>query len=226
MKNSRAFLSLSASVLSLWFASCKVEFVPAEYKWTDTSDVSFYDSVYGEGFSKESGCTKITSDGTFNASSGKYRICNWMLSYDSKKDGKKRQISEVCGFEAKVKCSFAEGSTGAAGIQWMNDSSYDFYFFKVFGDGRFEIKISTDDINKILLSVSREESGIKAGEFCTIKAESQPDGDTKVFVNGSLVYTIRKDDLKIVPGRLAYAYYCRNAGNAWIQLLGYQQLEG
>lgn len=212
-----------ASVLVFCLCSCRAEvFYPAEYNWIDTSDVPFYDSVYGEGFSKESDCTKITSSGTYNASSGKYRILNWLLSYDIENDGKNRQISAVYGFEAKVKSVFQDGE---AGIQWMNEKNYDFYWFRIGGDGTFRIQTSIGDKKETLCNIPSAESGIQIGEFNTIKVEGLPNRNTNVYVNGKQVYTIEAEDLKITPGRLAYAYSCKSGGNAWIQLLSYQQVK-
>ncbi len=222
MKNLKILFVSFVLVLSFSLCSCKDECKFVEYNWIDTSNIALYDSTYGEGFSKDDGCTKITTNGTYNASSQKYKVVNWMLSYDTENDGKNRQISNVYGFETKVKSSFSDG---AAGIQWLNEKNYDFYYFKISGNGTFEIKSSIGSESKTICKFSSAESGIKINEFNTIKVKSQSNEDISVYINEKQVFKIAAEDLQIIPGRLAYAYSCKSSGNAWIQLLSYQKIK-
>lgn len=196
-----------------------------EYKWIDTSGILFTTSTSANsnGFFKDGEYTKITS-----SSGTSSKVISWMLSYDINSDGKNVQISKATGFEAKIKCSFS-GSDDGAGIQWHDDStkSSNLYWFKICSDGRFEIKKSIGSDSKLTssLKISASESNVKTGEFNRIKVEAQPNGNTKILINDKLVCTFGEGELEITPGRFSYAYSCKSSGNAWIQLLSYQQVK-
>lgn len=196
-----------------------------EYKWIDTSNIPFAtsDAANASGFSKDGEYTKITS-----SSGTSSKVISWMLSYDINSDGKNMQISKSTGFEAKIKCSFSDSDDGA-GIQWHDDStkSYNLYWFKICSDGRFEIKKSIGSDSKLtsFITLSSSESNVKTGEFNKLKVEARPNGDTNILINGKIVYTFEEGNLEITPGRFSYAYSSKTGGNAWIQLLSYQQVK-
>lgn len=192
--------------------TAKWNFVAYEYTFTDTSDYTV--STSGSTiFTPDGEYTKVTY--TKNTSS----INNWVLNYNSKSIGK------VHGFEFKAKCN---DKMDFAGIQWFNTSGYDCYYFEVCGDGSFKIR---SHIGSTWTTPYNKKDYVNKNDFNTINVKAKANSDYEIFVNGNHVFTIKKDELLITPGSIAYAVSpakgtsSSSPANAWLKLLSFQQIK-
>lgn len=180
-----------------------------EYSINDTSSVEVNptgNSTFSKG---ENGYTKATP-----TSGGS--ISNWVINYPD------NRTKPAYGFEASIKC---DSDIGWAGIQWFTGASgYDCYYFEVGGDGTFKIQSHIGDEWLSLLYLREEDKTIKKGDYNKIEMKATKMSDFEIYVNGKKVYTIKKDDLKITPGFLAFAANGKK-GTAWLKLTKVQQVK-
>lgn len=141
----------------------------------------------------------IVSSGT-----GGDTISNWMFPNIGTK---------ITGFEAVVKIN---ENMDRCGIEWndvQNSSpTYTLYWFNIVSDGKFRIdhcKYNSGTKKSTwtkIKEISKEESHIELTKLNKIKVRQTDSGKTEVYVNGYLVHTIGKENLKINPGVVGISY--------------------
>ena len=119
---------------------------------------------------------------------------------------------------------------GWAGALWYNTSGYNSYTFEVHGDGSFRVQFHNYDESKWekVIDLSAENSHIIQNDFNTIAMVPTRDSDFEVYVNGYKVGTIKRNELKITPGKIYYAATATKkgtTGNAWLKFMNYSQLK-
>lgn len=189
--------------------TAKWELTGYEYKITDTSNVEVNPTGNTTFAKDEGGYTKATPT---NGGS----ISNWVINYPD------NRTKPAYGFEASIKC---DSNIGWAGIQWFTGASgYDCYYFEVGGDGTFKIQSHIGDEWKTLVNYPATSSGIIKNDYNTVVMEGTKMSDFIIYVNGTKMYTIKSDELKITPGFLAFAANGKK-GTAWLKLTKVQQVK-
>lgn len=201
--------------------TAKWDFNHYDYDTTDYS-MNVFPSSGNSNFSVDGQYTKITVSST--------SISNFVIS---KKVGEINcSLSDVYGFEFKIKC---DTSIQWAGLQWLNISGYDCYYFEVYGDGTFKVVSritvtnngtqSTKSTNEI--SLKPENSHIIKQDFNTIRMYPTRNSDFEVYVNGYKIGTIEREKLKIIPGPIAVCGTAKKSGSkgsGWFKLMSYEQV--
>lgn len=187
-----------------------------EYQKTDTSDYVI-NPQGNSSFSADNGYMKATVSST--------SVSNWGLS--RQENGINYTLPNIYGFEQKVKC---DTKIGWAGALWYNTSGYNSYTFEVHGDGSFVVQFHNYDESKWekVIELKAEDSHIVQNDFNTIAMVPTRTSDFEIQVNGNTVGTIKRDELKITPGKIFYAATAKKkgtTGNAWLKFLNYSQLK-
>lgn len=187
-----------------------------EYQKTDTSNYVI-NPQGNSSFSDDNGYIKATVSTT--------SISNFGLS--RQENGVNYPLPNTYGFEQKVKC---DTKIGWAGALWYNTSGYNSYTFEVHGDGSFRVQFHNYDESKWekVIDLSAENSHIIQNDFNTIAMVPTRDSDFEVYVNGYKVGTIKRNELKITPGKIYYAATATKkgtTGNAWLKFMNYSQLK-
>lgn len=148
-------------------------------------------------------------------------IPNWVIS--RKENGNNYQLSDVYGFELKVKC---DTEIDWAGMEWLNKTSYNCYYFEVHGDGSFKVRFHDNDNKKwtTVIELKATDSHVNKNGFNTIKVEPTVNSDFEVYVNDNLVGTIERTELSITPGPIAFAGSGKK-GSALLKLMSYKQVK-
>lgn len=148
-------------------------------------------------------------------------IPNWGIS--RKENGINYQLSDVYGFEFKVKC---DTEIDWAGMQWLNKSGYNCYYFEVHSDGKFLVRFHDNDNKKwtTVIELKATDSHVTKNGFNTIKVEPTVNSDFEVYVNDNLVGTIKRTELQITPGPIAFAGSGKK-GSALLKLMSYKQVK-
>lgn len=195
--------------------TAKWNFVKYEYNVNDTSSKNVGTS--------SSTTFSVDGDGIKAVySSYSSSINNWMLTSIAPEN--------AYGFEEKVK---ANSQMSFVGIQWLNSSgesgtTYNCYYFEITGDGKFLIRSHIGDKWETYYSKS---DYVVSGDFNVMKMTATKTSDFECYINGHLVYTIKKEDLKITPGKLAYAVSpakgtsSSKKAEGWMKLLNYQSIK-
>lgn len=182
----------------------KWELTGYEYKITDTSNVEVNPSGNSTFSKGENGYTKATVKADNS-------ISNWVINYPD------NRTKPAYGFEAKVKC---DSNVGWAGIQWFTgESGFDCYYFEVGGDGTFKIQTHIGNQWNTVITYPANSSGVKITDYNTVVMEATKMSDFIIYVNGTELYTIKKDELKITPGFLAFAATGKKGGSTGTALL-------
>lgn len=194
----------------------KWDFNHYDYTKTDTSNYVI-NPQGNSSFSADNGYMKATVSST--------SISNWGLS--RQENGINYALSNVYGFEQKVKC---DTNIGWAGVLWYNIKGYNSYTFEVHGDGSFRVQFHNYDENKWekIIDLSAENSNIVQNKFNTLAMVPTRDSDFEVQINGNTVGTIKRNELKITPGSIYYAATAKNGkteGNAWLKFMSYSQIK-
>lgn len=194
----------------------KWDFNHYEYKKTDTSDYVI----------NPQGNSSFSADGEYmKATVSTTSISNWGLS--RQENGINYALPNVYGFEQKIKC---DTKIGWAGVLWYNTSGYNSYTFEVHGDGSFRVQFHNYDESKWekVIDLKAENSHIIQNDFNTLAMVPTSNSDFEVKINGNTVGTIKRDELKITPGKIYYAASAKKkgtTGNAWFKFLSYSQLK-
>lgn len=187
-----------------------------DYKETDTSDYVI-NPQGNSNFSAEDGYMKATVSST--------SVSNWGLS--RQENGVNYTLPNIYGFEQKVKC---DTKIGWAGTLWYNTSGYNSYTFEVHGDGSFRVQFHNYDESKWekIIDLSAENSHIIQNDFNTLALVPTRNSDFEVQINGNTVGTIKREELKITPGKIYYAATAKKkgtTGNAWLKFLSYSEIK-
>lgn len=188
------------------------------YDYTKTDTSNYVINPQGNStFSADNGYMKATTKST--------SISNWGLSRQV--DGINYGLSNVYGFEQKVKC---DTKIGWAGALWYNISGYNSYTFEVHGDGSFRVQFHNNDENKWekIIDIKAEDSHIIQNDFNTLALVPTRASDFEIIINGNKVGTIKREDLKITPGGIFYAATAKKSGttgSAWLKFISYSQLK-
>ena len=187
-----------------------------DYTKTDTSNYVI-NPQNNSSFSAEGEYMKATVSTT--------SISNWGLS--RQENGINYGLSNVYGFEQKVKC---DTKIGWAGALLYNVSGYNSYTFEVHGDGSFRVQFHNYDESKWekIIDLKAEDSHIVQNEFNTLALVPTRSADFEVKINGNTVGTIKREELKITPGPLFYAATAKKKGTkgtALLKFLSYTQIK-
>lgn len=177
---------------------------------------------YSANVVEPTGNTSFSVDGEYTKIKPKSSsIPNWGIS--RKENGINYQLSDVYGFEFKVKC---DTEIDWAGMQWLNKSGYNCYYFEVHSDGSFKVRFYDYDNKKesTIIKLKATESHVNKNNFNTIKVEPTVNSDFKVYVNDNLVGTIERTELSIIPGPIAFAGSGKK-GSALLKLMSYKQVK-
>lgn len=196
--------------------NAKWNFNHYEYKKTDTSDYVI-NPQGNSSFSAEDGYMKATVSST--------AVSNFGLS--RQENGVNYTLPNIYGFEQKVKC---DTKIGWAGVLWYNISGYNSYTFEVHGDGSFRVQFHNYDESKWekIIDLSAENSHIIQNDFNTLAMVPARNSDFEIQINGNTVGTIKREELKITPGKIYYAATAKKKGtkgNAWLKFMSYSQLK-
>lgn len=188
------------------------------YEYTKTDTSNYVINPQGNtSFSVDDGYMKATVSTT--------SVSNFGLS--RQEDGKNYVLPNVYGFEQKVKC---DTKIGWAGTLWYNTSGYNSYTFEVHGDGSFRVQFHNYDESKWekIIDLSAENSHIIQNDFNTLALVPTRNSDFEVQINGNTVGTIKREELKITPGKIYYAATAKKkgtTGNAWLKFLSYSEIK-
>lgn len=184
-----------------------------DYTTTDYS-ANVVEPTGNSSFSVDGEYTKIQPKSSSN-------IPNWVIS--RKENGNNYQLSDVYGFELKVKC---DTEIDWAGMEWLNKTSYNCYYFEVHGDGKFLVRFHDNDNKKwtTVIELKATDSHVNKNDFNTIKVEPTVNSDFEVYVNDNLVGTIERTELSITPGSIAFAGSGKK-GSALLKLMSYKQVK-
>lgn len=177
---------------------------------------------YSANVVEPTGNTSFSVDGEYTKIKPKSSsIPNWGIS--RKENGINYSLNHVYGFEFKVKC---DTEIDWAGMQWLNKSGYNCYYFEVHGDGRFLVRFHDYNNSKWteVIKLKATESHVNKNNFNTIKVEPTVNSDFKVYVNDNLVGTIERTELSIIPGPIAFAGSGKK-GSALLKLMSYKQVK-
>lgn len=143
-------------------------------------------------------------------------IANWVIS----------RADNIYGFELKVKC---DTEIDWAGMQWLNKTGFNCYYFEVHGDGRFLVRFHDNDNKKwtTVIELKDTNSNVNKNEFNTVKVEPTVNSDFEIYVNDKLVGTINRAELQITPGPIAFAgtNQKKKNGTALLKLMSYKQVK-
>lgn len=184
-----------------------------DYTTTDYS-ANVVEPTGNSSFSVDGEYTKIQPKSSSN-------IPNWVIS--RKENGNNYQLSDVYGFELKVKC---DTEIDWAGMEWLNKTSYNCYYFEVHGDGSFKVRFHDNDNKKwtTVIELKATDSHVNKNGFNTIKVEPTVNSDFEVYVNDNLVGTIERTELSITPGPIAFAGSGKK-GSALLKMMSYKQVK-
>ncbi len=204
--------------------TAKWNFNHYEYTETDTSDYVINPSG-NSSFSKDGEYLKATVKQTDEQKKkGTVSISNWRLN--RQENGINYQLSNVYGFEHKVKC---DSNIDWAGMEWFNTSGYNCYYFEVHGDGSFRLRFYDEETkqSETIISLKAEKSNINQNDFNTIALVPTRTSDFTIIINDNTVGTIKREELKIIPGPIAFAATPKKGktGYAWLKFLSYSQLK-
>jgi len=206
--------------------TAKWNLVGYEFTWTDASKEKQIRSNVRSDLSNDGYYLKATQ--TKDTGSA---LNNWTLSYDS------QPITEVQGIEARIKFN---GQIKNAGLQIYDKTSFDYYWFTIRNDGSLFIKVTYTEkdeegnkktVNKNLATVNKDITKIDTSTWNTLKIITTPMQDTEVYINGTLAYTILKDDLKITKDKVLFAHQTTSKASAstpayaWLELLQFQKIK-
>lgn len=192
-----------------------------EFNWADSSKTKINCDARSD----------LTNDGYYlkgtQTKSKGSSLNNWVINNNG------AQLNGIQGFEAKVKI---QGSCNDAGIQLYGKSSWDYYGFFIYADGRFRVFESDyvdSNTTKTRNIVNKKDPNFKIDldDFNTIKVVTTPMLDTEVYINGYKACTILKDDLIITKDSLTFAHQTTsstsesNPAYAWLHFLSYQTVK-
>lgn len=177
-----------------------------DYKTTDYS-MNVVSPTGNSSFSVDNEYTKIKPSTS---------IVNWLIS----------RADNIYGFELKVKC---DTEIDWAGMQWLNKTGFNCYYFEVHGDGRFLVRFHDNDNKKwtTVIELKDTNSNVNKNEFNTVKVEPTVNSDFEIYVNDKLVGTINRAELQITPGPIAFAgtNQKKKNGTALLKLMSYKQVK-
>lgn len=195
--------------------TAKWNFNHYDYTKTDYSSIVVDPSKNGRtDIVAENGYTKITLPSK--------KSTNWILaSYDDA--GIARQLTNVCGFEFKVK---VDSATDWGGIQWYNIYGYNCYMVGICGDGSFRVQSNIDGNGTNHINIPAENSHVNQNDYNVVKVVSTRNSDYEFYVNGTKVGEIPRDELLITPGQIGFAGRSKKGtAHVWLKLLNYQQVK-
>lgn len=196
----------------------KAKWIFHHYDYTKNDTSNYVINPQGNSnFSSDNGYIKATVSST--------SISNYGLS--RQENGTNYTLPNVYGFEQKIKC---DTKIGWAGVLWYNTSGYNSYTFEVHGDGSFKVQFHNyDESNwEKVIELNSENSHIIQNNFNTLAMVPAGNSDFEIKINGITVGTIKREKLKITPGKIYYAATAKKkgtTGNAWFKFLSYSQLK-